>query len=437
MNPQHSQNGAALVVSLVLLLVATITTVASMHGSHLQERMTSNQNNKAISLMAAEAGASQVLSWIRDPDNNFDVKAITKQLEDEFGSEAQIDGGFNANTQGYFSITVDSANEWIDIIGVARIGQHEPALSRTTIRMGYEASFSDGGGIPPAPAAISCLGGACDLRSGASANHRVDGRNHDLPPNNCSGSSCWENPMLGGSMMPSVYLDDPANSSVSRQGGGPNPPYCGVSHSSPDPENPTSVCGATESAHSVWNASHYSDNEEGESTHPKVDAYFGTGTPIGDTTPGGNHSWGSRDDPAVTYFHPNNTPDLPGNANVSGVLIIDGDYIAEMNGYTRPSNYDPNHPYYDPDNREYTRKGTGVFIGLVVIRNCGHISLGGNFNVYGAIIVDASGCETPYDPYNGGGNPSVRYSGDALDAAGVALGGGVGFGLTRWLEVTP
>jgi hypothetical protein len=61
---RQGERGAALIIALILISVASLIAVSSMRGSRTQEMMTSNQNNKLISHMAAEAGASRFLSWV-------------------------------------------------------------------------------------------------------------------------------------------------------------------------------------------------------------------------------------------------------------------------------------------------------------------------------------------------------------------------------------
>ena len=62
LNKDRRQQGAALVVGLILLLVSTLVAVAAFQGSQMQERMSSNQYNKTLSFMAAEQGAAVFLS---------------------------------------------------------------------------------------------------------------------------------------------------------------------------------------------------------------------------------------------------------------------------------------------------------------------------------------------------------------------------------------
>lgn len=63
--------GLALPVGLILLLLATITTLAAMRGTVIQERMSGNQHLKALSQMAAEAGAAAFAEWALDNGNAF------------------------------------------------------------------------------------------------------------------------------------------------------------------------------------------------------------------------------------------------------------------------------------------------------------------------------------------------------------------------------
>jgi type IV pilus assembly protein PilX len=56
------ENGAALLMSLVILLVLTLLAVSGMQGSIMQERMTSAQREGVVALESAEAGLRQAES---------------------------------------------------------------------------------------------------------------------------------------------------------------------------------------------------------------------------------------------------------------------------------------------------------------------------------------------------------------------------------------
>jgi len=57
--PLSQQQGATLIVALVMLLLISLLAVGGMQGSILQERMASNAHDSAISFQASEAGLRQ------------------------------------------------------------------------------------------------------------------------------------------------------------------------------------------------------------------------------------------------------------------------------------------------------------------------------------------------------------------------------------------
>ncbi|OYY73388.1 MAG: hypothetical protein B7Y40_09190 [Gammaproteobacteria bacterium 28-57-27] len=84
----HNSRGAALVVSLILLVIVTIMGVASMRGVTMQERMSSNMFDRSLAFQADEAGLRAIEPNIRNSadyppdlaeseyiDNNCDVAA--------------------------------------------------------------------------------------------------------------------------------------------------------------------------------------------------------------------------------------------------------------------------------------------------------------------------------------------------------------------------
>lgn len=68
-NPPYSavrQRGAALIVSLLILLVMTILGVASMQTTVLEEKMASNARDKQLSFQAAEAALREGENWLQE-----------------------------------------------------------------------------------------------------------------------------------------------------------------------------------------------------------------------------------------------------------------------------------------------------------------------------------------------------------------------------------
>lgn len=60
----HTQRGATLAISLMLLLIITILGVSAMKMTHLEEKMSSNVQSKLLSFNAAEAALNAGEQWL-------------------------------------------------------------------------------------------------------------------------------------------------------------------------------------------------------------------------------------------------------------------------------------------------------------------------------------------------------------------------------------
>lgn len=65
------QHGAALIVSLILLVVITLIGVSGMQASSLQERMSGNMYDRAIAMQSAEAALSFAEAQLEDDEDNY------------------------------------------------------------------------------------------------------------------------------------------------------------------------------------------------------------------------------------------------------------------------------------------------------------------------------------------------------------------------------
>lgn len=86
----RNQQGAILIVALIMLLLVTIIGLASMRGTSLQERMAGNLRDQELALQAAEAalrkGEARVIS-------KFEANTLsTLAAADENGSYADFPG---------------------------------------------------------------------------------------------------------------------------------------------------------------------------------------------------------------------------------------------------------------------------------------------------------------------------------------------------------
>jgi len=68
-NP-NKQNGAALVVGLLILLLATFLAVAALNNSNVQERMAANSQNENIAFQAAESAIEAQINNIAGGDTS-------------------------------------------------------------------------------------------------------------------------------------------------------------------------------------------------------------------------------------------------------------------------------------------------------------------------------------------------------------------------------
>lgn len=69
-SPPNRQHGIALIVALILLVVATLTGMAGIRGSTLQEKMSGNMYDRSLAMQAAEAALRAAEALIAaDPDN--------------------------------------------------------------------------------------------------------------------------------------------------------------------------------------------------------------------------------------------------------------------------------------------------------------------------------------------------------------------------------
>lgn len=66
----RSQQGAALVVGLLILLLVTFLAVASMNNANVQERMAANTQNENLAFQAAESAVDEQIQVVSDGDTS-------------------------------------------------------------------------------------------------------------------------------------------------------------------------------------------------------------------------------------------------------------------------------------------------------------------------------------------------------------------------------
>ena len=405
---QNTQRGAVLAIGLILLAVATLGTLAAMNTGIMQERMTANQDNNARSFMAAEAGAAElVAAWL--DESSWPTTNVAPALPGIVGGDASIRYAVNLHAPST-SWTDSPLNVLIE--GRALAADNTTLLARTELLIQLErGSPPPPGGLNP-PAAISCFNGPCNLNAGAGQGANigwglVSGFNHPLPPRPCSGAGCRMQPEGDDRAMPAVpavFMETENGSSISA-GGNHTDAFQGLNRAGTGV-----VIGRNMDV--AMRASDYPDAIDPITNTPVIDPI--TNTPVS-TAPTWESVFGMTNgvvNEPVTDLESGRTSftDIAGSDEEFGTLVVDGANL--------------------------TMQGNSLIVGFIVIRNCGTISLGGNPNVYGAIIIDAQGCPANYNPFGSAGTPAVRFNGAPGLPGGTGTGTGTGgtTGVRIWSE---
>ncbi len=383
--PHHypkQQKGSALIVGMVFLLVLMIGATSLMNLAVTDERMTGNSKSNTHAFLAAEAGRTDAYYYLADNWSTYTCSVGAKLPGFDNSS-------YDAANGSTYTVSVRSCSA--DTIAMESVGRSANAI-RTIVFDIENMSTS----IDP-PAAISCFGGGCSINPGNASDAAINGRDHPVPSEGCSGSSCWTDPKVGGKNIPAVFLNDPDNSTLTGANGKKKNSYVGQSHDHPDSDDIYSS-GNDIDSEPVWNAAHYSLDENGNSTAPTTEQYFGANgrlSPIIADSLNADSSLGTWSSPKTTRITQDTS--VAGNGSNAGYIVVD-------NGST------------------ISWSGTGYFAGIIILKGCSKFSSSGNFTIYGAVIVDATDCgDESYSPFVGNGTPDVKYSSQALENTGNAI----------------
>lgn len=104
------QQGAVLVVSLIILVVMTLIGIASMSTSLMQEKMASNAQNTNITFQAAESAIGALISNVLtgsqgDLSDAMNAPDLTGPLIDYDISDPDVDAGYQVTYMGVVALT--------------------------------------------------------------------------------------------------------------------------------------------------------------------------------------------------------------------------------------------------------------------------------------------------------------------------------------------
>ena len=372
------QGGAALAITLILLLVATLVGITGLNAGLMQERMSSNLNNKAVSFMAAEAGGAELLAWIEEngwPDDD---------------NQPPYSGFVTADQVGQYLLALRPGSTWSDPEVALRIEGRAISGGNVLARTNLDLNLTNSGDgmMFDAPAPISCFGGRCSIDAGSSA--KISGYDHPIPPLDCTGrGNCVTSG--AGPIAPPVFFDEQQNVGNLSGGNPAKPAYEGRDRDG------NSVSGRDNSV-ALW-GDIFGPEGDDSWTVPDLPSIFGGMDPA-DLVTNVRDKNGSSVSPELA---------MSGNDTLQGLLVVG-------------------------ENQTFSMSGTPLFVGLIFVKDCGRVNMGGTAFVYGAIVVDASGCDNNYSPFASNGTPDVRYSKAALSGDGPGVGTGPGYAVTGWRE---
>ncbi len=148
-NAKHgSQDGVALVIALILLVVATLIGIAGISGTALQERMSSNLYDRSLAMQSAESAIRAAQAAISaDPDVGIDCRTTLCPMipTDTFSGNSatwiDVTGQFLINT----GLTLGTPQYHIQLLATE---DDEDALGLG--QSANERQYGAGGGAPQA-----------------------------------------------------------------------------------------------------------------------------------------------------------------------------------------------------------------------------------------------------------------------------------------------
>lgn len=200
---KQQQQGFVLIFTVVILLVATLIGLYAMRGTIIQDKMTANINNKAMTTNVAEDGATQFLHWADSrfktygwPSSSSDKNAWKGNISDNLIPYTNPIGGVNANNLQngkYYWIKTDAniagcsvantnpcwddTNRQVTVQITANLLKGSGSTTRILGESVYQVKFAAPQAVrlPELPAALT-LAGEVNSFSGANSNvFRIDG----------------------------------------------------------------------------------------------------------------------------------------------------------------------------------------------------------------------------------------------------------------------
>jgi hypothetical protein len=132
--------GATLIVGLIFLAIISLVSIYSMRTSSIQEKITANQRNKTVSLMAAEFGANLIVSKVDSKECTS-----TQFTSCVVSTPTKVSNAQNYNAYWVTDATVNNGNPTVSngiltftVVGTARDSNGTEVLARSRIQFSIQ-----------------------------------------------------------------------------------------------------------------------------------------------------------------------------------------------------------------------------------------------------------------------------------------------------------
>jgi Tfp pilus assembly protein PilX len=192
------ETGAALVISLLLLMVSTVLGVSGMSSAWIGERATGNHRQLSEAHLAAEAGIAHAVAWWEAATDHHsdeggywilphdDAASIERKVSAMVAAIAATDGGMRNGASWTIEDLALADRDTIRFTSTGTVGA-TGTTRRIAVRYTRPRPFAPG--IPVAEAAYTCFGPDCRIVLNGSA--FIDGHDWDVPASfDCTGAGC-------------------------------------------------------------------------------------------------------------------------------------------------------------------------------------------------------------------------------------------------------
>lgn len=100
------QQGIALIMAIILLVIATLTGLAGMRNTSLQEKLAANLYDRAIAMQAAEFALGAAEKWLYETERETILKTVSDCSKTDASCPAIPENTFTSDSQNWQTATL-------------------------------------------------------------------------------------------------------------------------------------------------------------------------------------------------------------------------------------------------------------------------------------------------------------------------------------------